>query len=87
MADDNGYLDPAVEYARKPNSESSKTESSFSTTEIVFFFVMWAAFTGIIIFFALDSGWNIWLAVLAGVVGGFIIAIISTIFAAAGFTF
>lgn len=81
------YLDPAVEYARKPKDESkpeSKPLTGSDIAGIIGFFVMWAVYTGLFIWAATDAGWNIFLAIAAAIVGGFIAAIITFFFASAG---
>lgn len=85
-ADDKPYLDPAVEYARKPKDEKNSAEplSGSDIAGFIGFFVLWIVYSGLFIWAAHDAGWNIVLAVLAGVVGGFIAALITYVLGASG---
>ena len=81
------YLDPAVEYARKPKDEKDSSEplSGSDIAGMVGFLVLWIVYAGLFIWAGHDFGWNMILAVLAGIVGGFIAALITYVSALAGF--
>lgn len=85
-ADEKPYLDPAVEYARKPkdDKDSSAPLTGSDIAGIVGFFVMWIVYAGLIIWAGHDFGWNIILAIFAGIVGGFIAALITYVLGSAG---
>lgn len=83
------YFDPAVEYAAKPKDEkeSAKPLTGGDVAGIIFFFVLWAAYAGFIIWAANDAGWNIVLAILAGVVGGLIATVLTYVLSDLGVYF
>lgn len=88
-ADEKPYLDPAVEYARKPKDEkdSSAPLSGSDIAGMVGFLALWIIYAGCIIWAGHDFGWNMILAILAGIIGGFIAALITYVVGSSGANF
>lgn len=60
---------------------------SIATWQIVFFMVMWVIFAGLGCWAGVSAGWNFFLALIVGIVGGFVVNCVFMICAALGIDF